>query len=56
MNFFLDQLRGLGHGECRAIFGGHGLYRGRVFFAVIYRADSISRPTLTHAQLTWNWG
>ena len=35
--FVLDQLRGLRGVESRAMFGGHGLYEGSVFFAIIHR-------------------
>ena len=35
--FVLDQLRGLRGVESRAMFGGHGLYQGLVFFAIIHR-------------------
>lgn len=36
-DFVLDQLRDLGTVECRAMFGGHGLYCGGVFFGILYR-------------------
>jgi len=36
-DFVLDQLTGLGEVECRAMFGGHGLYSGGTFFAIIFR-------------------
>ncbi len=32
-----DQLQGLGEVTCRAMFGGYGLYRGEVFFGIIYK-------------------
>jgi DNA transformation protein len=35
--FVLDQLAGAGDLECRAMFGGHGLYRGEIFFGIIFR-------------------
>ncbi len=37
LDFVLDQLRGLPALECRAMFGGHGLYQGPVFFAIVHR-------------------
>ena len=37
-DFVLDQLSGLGEVECRAMFGGHGLYSSGTFFAIIFRA------------------
>jgi len=36
-DFILDQLRDLAQVACRPMFGGHGLYEGRVFFGIIYR-------------------
>ncbi len=33
--FVLDQLEGLDFVKCRAMFGGHGLYRGEIFFGII---------------------
>jgi len=33
----VDQLSGLGSVRCRAMFGGHGLYLGKRFFAILYR-------------------
>lgn len=35
--FILDQLTGLPGVTCRAMFGGHGLYRGETFFGIIHR-------------------
>ncbi|MBL7224431.1 MAG: TfoX/Sxy family protein [Candidatus Brocadiae bacterium] len=35
-DFVLDQLAGLGDVTCRAMFGGHGLYCGGVFFAILW--------------------
>jgi len=35
--FVLDQLGGLGEVTARAMFGGHGLYCGTTFFAIVYR-------------------
>lgn len=45
----LDQLGALTGVTCRAMFGGYGLYHGKVFFGIIYRGrlyfktDSTSR-------------
>jgi DNA transformation protein len=36
-DFVLDQLTLLGLVRCRAMFGGYGLYRGDVFFGIIFR-------------------
>lgn len=36
-DFVLDQLRGLEGLACRAMFGGHGLYSGRIFFGILHR-------------------
>ena len=35
--FVLDQLRGLGAVESRAMFGGHGVYSDGIFFAIVHR-------------------
>ena len=35
--FILDQLHDLGRLDCRAMFGGHGLYRDKVFFGILYK-------------------
>ncbi len=37
--FVEDQLKGLGRVECRAMFGGYGLYRDEVFFGILYRSQ-----------------
>ena len=34
--FVLDQLRNLGSVEARAMFGGHGLYSGNLFFGILH--------------------
>lgn len=36
-DFVLDQLAGLADLTCRPMFGGHGLYAGPDFFAIVYR-------------------
>lgn len=33
--YVLEQLAGVGGLTCRSMFGGYGLYRGTVFFAII---------------------
>ncbi|MGD2218556.1 MAG: TfoX/Sxy family protein, partial [Gemmatimonadales bacterium] len=35
VEYVVDQLRQLGTVEAKAMFGGHGLYREGVFFAII---------------------
>ena len=35
--FVLDQLARLGRVECRAMFGGYGLYQGRTFFGILFK-------------------
>ena len=35
--FVLDQLSGMGQVECRAMFGGHGLYHDGAFFGIIFQ-------------------
>ena len=42
-DFVLDQLSDLHGVTCRAMFGGYGLYCGRVFFGIVHKAGSISR-------------
>ena len=34
--YVLDQLRSLDELGCRAMFGGHGLYRGATFFGILF--------------------
>lgn len=36
-DFVLDQLADLRDVTCRAMFGGHGLYRGAIFFGIIHK-------------------
>lgn len=36
VEYVLDQLSGPGDLHARAMFGGHGLYRGDTFFAIVY--------------------
>lgn len=49
VRFVLDQLDDLGV-EARAMFGGHGLYAGDVFFGIVhqgrlyFKTDEASRP------------
>jgi DNA transformation protein len=48
VDFVLDQLAGL-NATVRAMFGGHGLYRGREFFGILhqgrlyFRTDAATR-------------
>jgi len=35
--FILDQLQALGGVNCRAMFGGHGLYHESVFFGIVFK-------------------
>jgi len=37
IDFVLDQLSDVGGVTCRAMFGGHGLYRKGKFFAIIHK-------------------
>ena len=49
--FILDQLHDLGRVACRAMFGGHGLYRDKVFFGILYKGrlyfktNELTRPS-----------
>lgn len=36
-DFVLDQLRSLEDVECRAMFGGYGLYQDDTFFGILYK-------------------
>lgn len=36
-DFVLDQLGERDEAMCRAMFGGYGLYHGKVFFGIIYK-------------------
>lgn len=38
-DFVLDQLRDVNGVVCRPMFGGHGLYSGPTFFAILYRSQ-----------------
>ena len=42
-DFILDQLYGLEGVTARALFGGHGLYRGGTFSASSSKADCFSK-------------
>ncbi|MBI5855815.1 MAG: TfoX/Sxy family protein [Nitrospirae bacterium] len=37
-DFVLDQLADLPGLTCRAMFGGYGLYQGRMFFGIIHKS------------------
>jgi DNA transformation protein len=37
-DFVLDQLSGAACFDCRAMFGGYGLYRSDVFFGIIHKS------------------
>ncbi|MDE3039263.1 MAG: TfoX/Sxy family protein [Nitrospirota bacterium] len=37
-DFVLDQLSNLRNVTCRAMFGGYGLYCGRVFFGIVHKS------------------
>ena len=49
-DYVLDQLQTLGTVRARAMFGGHGLYRGQAFFGILhqgrlyFRTDDHTRP------------
>jgi len=50
VDFVMDQLKDLGAVRSRSMFGGFGLYRGDVFFAIVYegglyfKTDASSAP------------
>jgi DNA transformation protein len=37
VEFIFDQLEALPEVECRAMFGGHGLYQEEVFFGIVFK-------------------
>jgi DNA transformation protein len=53
VEFVLELLAPLGNVRARAMFGGYGIYRGEIMFAIIvddqlyFKADSVSRQTYT---------
>lgn len=48
-DFVLDQLSGLNGVTCRAMFGGHGLYCGRVFFGIVHKGRLYFKTNATTA-------
>jgi DNA transformation protein len=49
MNFVLDQLSDLQGLTCRAMFGGYGLYCGRVFFGIVQKGRVYFKTNATTA-------
>lgn len=53
VEFVLEQLASIGSARARAMFGGFGIYRGDVMFAIIvddrlyFKADSATRASFT---------
>lgn len=53
VDFVLEQLAALGEVRARAMFGGHGIYRGDIFFAIIvddrlyFKADAVTSREFT---------
>ena len=47
MEFVLDQLAGLGHVQCRPMFGGHGLYLDDLFFGILFKGALYFKTDLT---------
>jgi TfoX/Sxy family transcriptional regulator of competence genes len=52
LTLVLDQLHDFGEVYARVMFGGHGLYRNRVFFATM--GASTSRPTIAREAVILN--
>jgi len=48
-DFVLDQLSELPDLACRAMFGGYGLYCGRVFFGVVHKGRLYFKTNATTA-------
>lgn len=46
-DFVLDQLAALPGLDARAMFGGHGLYCGEVFFAVLFKGRLYFKTTIS---------
>ena len=50
VDFVLEQLAGLDALGCRAMFGGHGLYHGRIIFGIVsggrlyFKTDDADAP------------
>lgn len=49
-DFIRDQLQELGEVEFRHMFGGYGLYRGDVFFGILYKGRLYFRTDDTSRQ------
>jgi len=53
VDFVLEQLAALGEVRARAMFGGYGIYRGDIFFAIIvddrlyFKADAVTSRDFT---------
>lgn len=45
-DFVLDQLEDVGQVEARRMFGGQGLYRGKVFFGIIFKGRLYFKTSL----------
>jgi DNA transformation protein len=50
-DFVLDQLQELPELECRAMFGGYGLYRDEVFFGIIFKGRLYFKTDAKSAEL-----
>ena len=48
--FVQDQLHALGDVECRAMFGGRGLYHRGVFFGILFKGRLYFKTDATTAQ------
>jgi DNA transformation protein and related proteins len=48
-DFVLDQLSDLHSVTCRAMFGGYGLYCGRVFFGIAHKGRLYFKTNATTA-------
>ncbi|MFQ5511585.1 MAG: TfoX/Sxy family protein [Candidatus Krumholzibacteriia bacterium] len=58
LTFVCDQLGGLGDVHSRAMFGGHGVYSGGVFFAIVhggrlyFKTNEETRPKYSEAGMS----
>ena len=56
VEFVKDQLRELPDVRVRGMFGGHGIYRGNTFFAIIYKGRLYFKTTPETARCYVEYG
>jgi DNA transformation protein len=55
-DFILDQLQHLNQLNCRPMFGGYGLYRGKKFFGIIYKGRVYFKTRPSNRTHYVEWG